>query len=216
MYRRKILILIMVLCGIFCNADDGSLVIDNEEPVKFVIGDDMFSPSAEVYDDWNNYRVHTFVSNVPEEYEIDMSEYHHPLHNNNELISPFGKRLSGTHKGVDIRATLQDTVYAAFDGKVRYAAYNAGGYGYLVVVRHYNGLETYYAHLSRINVTQNQFVIAGEALGTAGRTGRASCVHLHFETRFCGVPINPEEIISIEKGIVLDDIYKFKKKSKKK
>lgn len=209
MYRKTILTLILGLCGILCYADDDGRLLEKDEPIKFVIGDGMHSPSADVYDDWNNYSVHTRVMDIPEEYEINLDGYHHPLHNETELLSPFGRRIARNHNGVDIRAEVTDTVYSAFDGKVRYAAYNAGGYGNLVVVRHYNGLETYYSHLSKIGVRQNEYVNAGQPLGIAGRTGRATCVHLHFETRFCGIPINPENLINLKKKDTIYDTYKF-------
>ena len=204
-----------MLCGFLCHAESDGRLLEKDEPIKFVIGDYMFSPSSNVYDDWNNHSVHTKVMDIPDEYEIDLDGYHHPLHNEGELLSPFGKRVARNHNGVDIRAAVTDTVYAAFDGKVRYAAYNTGGYGNLVIIRHYNGLETYYSHLSRIDVMQNEYVDAGQPLGVAGRTGRASCVHLHFETRFCGLPINPESLISIKRGETIYDTYKFVKDKKR-
>lgn len=99
------------------------------------------------------------------------------------------------HNGVDIKLRTGDTVCAAFDGVVRYAKYNRGGYGNLVIVRHYNGLETYYAHFSKILVDTNAFVRAGTPIGLGGSTGRSTGPHLHFEVRYLGNPFNPELII---------------------
>jgi len=94
-----------------------------------------------------------------------------------------------------------DPVKAAFDGVVRYAQYNNGGYGNLVIIRHYNGLETYYAHLSKINVEPNSIIKAGDILGEGGCSGsRCTGPHLHFETRYKDKPFNPLDIIAFENG----------------
>ena len=91
-----------------------------------------------------------------------------------------------------------DTILAAFDGIVRYAGFNRGGFGNLVVIRHFSGLETYYAHLSKISVNRNQYIKSGEVVGLAGRTGRAFGDHLHFEIRYMDNPFDPELIIDFE------------------
>ncbi len=200
----------------FClvsSANDGSPLV-KEEPIKFVIGDYPLSPSAGEYDDWNNYQVHSKVMDIPEEFDIEMEGYTHPLCKENKVSSSYGKRYGRNHNGVDIKASTNDTVYSAFDGKVRFSSYNAGGYGLLVVIRHYNGLETYYGHLSRLLVVPNEHVKSGQPIGMAGSTGRSSGVHLHFETRFCGLSINPEELIDFENIEVLQKVYKFVKGKK--
>lgn len=213
MNKKIVLFLIVMICGINCSADNDSIMTEINKRGKIIIGDALNpSPSSDVYEDWNNYSIHTKVTYPPKEYDIDLSDYHNPLHNSREIISPYGKRIARNHNGVDIRASLSDTVYAAFDGKVRFAAYNTGGYGFVVVIRHYNGLETYYAHLSRLGIMPNEYVYAGQAIGMAGTTGRSSCVHLHFETRFCGKPIDPQEMIDIKEGVPLYEKYRFVKK----
>jgi murein DD-endopeptidase MepM/ murein hydrolase activator NlpD len=118
------------------------------------------------------------------------------------------------HQGVDIKANFTDTIYAAFDGKVRVSRYDVGGYGNFVVIRHYNGLETVYGHMSRNMVVPNQYVIAGQPIGMAGSTGRSSGVHLHFEMRFCGIALDPQKLISFENGFPLVDTYRFNKSDK--
>lgn len=120
------------------------------------------------------------------------------------FLSPFGYRGRRVHAGVDIKLNLNDSVYAAFDGVVRMARYYAG-YGNCVVVRHYNGLETLYGHLSKIKVRVNQVVNAGDLVGLGGRTGRASCNHLHFETRFRGQAFNPKQLIDFDNFQLLSD-----------
>lgn len=114
------------------------------------------------------------------------------------VTSTYKYRWRRYHQGVDLSLRTGDSVVSSWAGKVRYAQYNKGGYGNLVVVRHYNGLETYYAHLSKIKVKVDDEVNAGDLLGLGGTTGHSSGPHLHFEVRFYGMPINPEEFIDFE------------------
>lgn len=114
------------------------------------------------------------------------------------VSSRYGWRKGRYHNGIDIALNTGDTVVSAFDGKVRYAVYNEGGFGNLVIIRHYNGLETFYAHLSKHLVVPNQEVKAGEAIGLGGNTGRSFGAHLHFETRFYDAPMDPEIIFDFE------------------
>jgi hypothetical protein len=95
-------------------------------------------------------------------------------------------------------------VLCAFDGKVRIAR-RSSSYGYFVIVRHNNGLETVYAHFSKILVTPNQLVKAGELIGKGGNTGRSRGSHLHYEIRYLGVPVNPNDVIDFTKGVTLSD-----------
>ena len=109
--------------------------------------------------------------------------------------SRYGIRNGKNHNGIDLNLKTGDTVCAAWSGKVRYAKFNDGGFGNLVIIRHYNGLETFYAHLSKLLVFPDQDVIAGETIGLGGSTGHSTGPHLHFEVRFYDDPINPEEMI---------------------
>ncbi|MDR0713650.1 MAG: peptidoglycan DD-metalloendopeptidase family protein [Bacteroidales bacterium] len=113
------------------------------------------------------------------------------------INSEFGPRNGAMHTGIDIKVEPDAPVYCAFDGMVRMAK-NYGDYGNIVTVRHENGLETVYAHLNSIAVNVNQRLKAGDRVGGGGRTGRASGVHLHFETRFKGEPFNPRLLIDFE------------------
>ena len=115
------------------------------------------------------------------------------------------------HKGLDIKVNIGDTIVAAFDGKVRIVKYERGGYGKYVVVRHDNGLETVYGHLSKQLVEENQLVKAGEVIGLGGNTGRSTGSHLHFETRFLGIAINPALMFDFPKQDIVADTYTFKK-----
>ncbi len=130
-------------------------------------------------------------------------QYFHPYYG--EINSDFGWRWSRMHNGVDIDLEVGDPVYAAFDGVVRISKENPGGYGLYVMIRHYNGLETLYGHLSEKMVEVNQPVRAGEIIGLGGNTGRSTGPHLHFEVRFMGTPLDPKKLISFENGDLLMD-----------
>lgn len=140
-----------------------------------------------------------------------------------KVLYGFGPRKRRNHKGMDIRLKTGDPVVAAFDGVVRYAHKNRRGFGNLVVIRHFNGLETYYAHLSKINVQSLQAVKAGEVIGLGGNTGRSRGAHLHFEVRYHDKAFDPERIIDFEKGmlktdtlLITKDIFEIKRKPKSK
>jgi len=130
--------------------------------------------------------------------------YVHPF--NGYVTSNFGFRKSRYHFGVDIKLNTGDSVVSCFDGKVRIAQYSKT-YGNLVVVRHSNGLETYYAHLSKLLVKVGDEVEAGTLVGLGGNTGRSFGAHLHFEVRYKGQPINPNYIIDFEKKCIRTNAY---------
>lgn len=119
--------------------------------------------------------------------------YAHPA-DSYRISSRFGPRRRRFHYGIDLAMPTGTPIYSTFDGTIRVAKFNKS-YGNLVVIRHDNGLETYYAHLSRIQVKPGQEVKAGEQIGLAGNTGRSYGSHLHFETRYLGAAINPDIII---------------------
>ncbi|NVK64345.1 MAG: peptidoglycan DD-metalloendopeptidase family protein [Flavobacteriales bacterium] len=121
------------------------------------------------------------------------------------VTSRYGYRRGRRHNGTDIDLNTGDTVRAAWSGKVRYAKYNDHGFGNLVVIRHHNGLETFYAHLSKHLVAPNQEVKAGDPIGLGGNTGHSYGSHLHFEVRFYDAPMDPEQIIDFKKKEVKDE-----------
>ena len=113
------------------------------------------------------------------------------------------------HEGLDVKVYIGDTIRAAFDGKIRMVKYDRRGYGKYVVIRHDNGLETIYGHLSKQIVAEEQYVRAGDPIGLGGNTGRSTGSHLHFETRFLGEVINPEFIFDFpNQDIVADTVIR--------
>jgi murein DD-endopeptidase MepM/ murein hydrolase activator NlpD len=128
------------------------------------------------------------------------------------VIGRLYRGFSYTHKGMDVSLKKGDTVRAAFDGVVRYAKYNRGGFGNLVIIRHYNGLETYYAHLSKTKVTVNQVVKARDVIGLGGSTGRSRSPHLHFEVRYKDVPLDPQTMIDFDNNKLISPMFPITKK----
>ena len=168
-------------------------------------------PSADIYDDWNNVNCHSKTAIIPNSYRIDLREFSMPT-KTNFITSNFGyrPRFKRNHYGVDIKANIGDTIYSAFSGKIRVVK-EASGYGKVIVIRHYNGLETVYGHLSKQIVKVNEHVKAGQPIGLAGNTGRSTGPHLHFETRICGVAINPNHLFCFKYRDVIGDFYIFKR-----
>jgi hypothetical protein len=122
-----------------------------------------------------------------------------------KVISRYGMRRGRMHTGTDIKLCLGDTVRAAYEGVVsRSCRYY--GYGNMVVVEHLHGLQTYYAHLSKILVKQGDPVSPGQPLGLGGRTGRATTEHLHFEIREKGKAYNPELVYDFENRRIRDHV----------
>ena len=121
------------------------------------------------------------------------------------VYSPFGPRRGRQHKGIDTDLNIGDTLRSMFDGKIRYAAYNNGGFGNLVIIRHFNGLETYYAHQSELLVNPGDIVNAGDVIGLGGETGNALGPHLHFEIRYMDNAFDPEKILDIQRQRLKSD-----------
>lgn len=115
-----------------------------------------------------------------------------------KVNSSYKKRWGRYHQGIDLQLHTGDGIYAAFDGVVRYAQYNRSGYGNCVIIRHLNGLETIYGHLSKIQVKPNEYVNAGDIIGLGGSTGHSFGPHLHFETRYKDFSFDPELIFNFD------------------
>ena len=187
----------------------------NKEYFEHFYNVKMTHPAEDIYDlNWSHTTVHPYnVNDAPNTYKIDLREFSMPLKKNMTVTSKVGYRVrfKRMHKGVDISLHVGDTIYACFDGKVRMTAYQPSGYGNVVVLRHYNGLETIYGHMSKILVKENQYVRNGQPIGLGGNTGRSTGPHLHLETRFCGDLIDPQKIFDFTMRDVKSDFYIYKK-----
>ncbi len=169
-------------------------------------------PAIDLYASWTNDYVHRYGNvAVPESYTFNLTGFHMPTPST-KITSPFGPRWRRMHNGLDVKVNIGDTIVAAFDGRVRIVKFERKGYGQYVVIRHDNGLETVYGHLSKQLVVENQLVKAGEPIGLGGNTGRSTGSHLHFETRFLGIAINPALMFDFEKQDIVADTYTFRKR----
>lgn len=162
-------------------------------------------PAENAYSGWDNVEIHPYkftLADFEDSVKIDLigtyeCEFTLPI--SGKITSRFGPRRYRYHKGIDIDLYTGDKVSSSFDGVVRIARYSYS-YGYTVVVRHYNGLETLYAHLSRLKVKPGDVIDSGEIIGLGGSTGRSSGSHLHYEVRYKGWVIDPSAIISFEEA----------------
>lgn len=175
--------------------------------------EDLMFPADELYgSNWDNRWVDPYgKANIafPDSFAIDCSAFTFPIDNMVRVTSKYGPRRRRMHKGIDLKVQIGDTIRAAFDGKIRIRNFERRGYGYYLVVRHPNGLETVYGHLSKFLVDVNQIVRAGQPIALGGNTGRSTGSHLHFETRFLGQAINPAEIIDFDNLVPNQDTYVF-------
>ena len=149
-------------------------------------------PALSLYPNWNNQYVHAYGNAIiPDTYTIDLTGFHMPTPST-KITSPFGPRWRRMHNGLDLKVNIGDTIVAAFDGKVRIVKYERRGYGKYVV-------------------EENQLVKAGEVIGLGGNTGRSTGSHLHFETRFLGIAINPIYMFDFPKQDIVADTYTFRR-----
>lgn len=227
---KTIILAATCLCSISVSAQD---LIARQAPVdvklksvdslalqKAIKAEQEEFPSLDIYQSWDNEFVNAYANAViPETYTFDLTGFCMPTPNT-KINDVFGyrPRRRRAHYGLDIKVNVGDTIRAAFDGKVRIVK-NQGrrGYGKYIVIRHDNGLETVYGHLSKQIVKEDQLVRAGDVIGLGGNTGRSTGSHLHFETRFLGVAINPALMFDFEKQDVTADKYThvFKKQPAK-
>lgn len=208
------------------NTDRGKMVLFSNRTWKFLIDEEFDGIMNEalferIQADTNLNLVQTWDNDVcfTSERTNDLSRMNDTLwlclvdNLHKEFVAPvpgivtsrYGYRKGRYHNGIDLNLRTGDTVKAAFSGRVRYAKWNDGGFGNLVIIRHYNGLETFYAHLSKHLVAPDQEVKAGEPIGLGGNTGRSFGAHLHFEVRFYDAPMNPEEVIDFAKKELKDE-----------
>lgn len=170
-------------------------------------------------DHWDTETIHAYkdvpIATLSESVGLKLVDdtHHYVLPIAGALSSRYGMRHNRPHRGVDIPLSTGTPVKVAFDGIVRIAegSEHTGGYGNLVIVRHPNGLETYYAHLSKVLVKEGEIVRAGESIGLGGSTGRSTGPHLHFETRYMGKAFDPERVIDFSTGKLRADSLTVKR-----
>lgn len=193
------------------------IVIYNDNSWKYVRDREFVKDSSIYTKYWDTGTLFPYkeypLSEMPASLAIDLVDslkcYHYP--HKGSIRSKYGIRHRRRHQGVDIPIKTGDPVYATFNGRVRISEYNRGGYGNLIIVRHDNGLETYYGHLSERLVQSGEWVEAGQIIGLGGSTGRSTGPHLHFETRYYGQAFDPERLIDFESGILRRQTFLLKK-----
>jgi murein DD-endopeptidase MepM/ murein hydrolase activator NlpD len=193
--------------------DEGTLsVVEVSEEIKV---DCVWVKVAEYYAIWDSRNVNpykidptkfedTVVINL---YDQAKGQMWAPPLAQTHITSNFGFRGYRWHYGTDLELDTGDPVRAAFDGIVRIVRFDAGGWGNYVLLRHYNGLETLYAHLSRQDVEVGQLVKAGDPIGLGGSTGRSSGPHLHLEIRYQGNAINPVSIYDFTENALISPVF---------
>jgi murein DD-endopeptidase MepM/ murein hydrolase activator NlpD len=165
----------------------------------------LMFPSHDLYGTWDTASCHPnlFEQQFPGDsaviYLLDDLNCGFTMPYTGIITSEFGWRRRHPHYGTDISLHTGDTVMAAFDGKVRIARF-IGGYGNVVIIRHNNGLETVYAHLSKILVQPEEPVVSGMQIGLGGNTGHSYGSHLHFEIRYLGKALDTEDIVDYKKN----------------
>ena len=166
-------------------------------------------PADDIYKSiWTSAHVNPYqlpIDSIQDSTSIDLSGFSLPVPG--YITSKFGPRRYRYHYGIDLKLQTGDSVRAAFDGQVRIVGWDPRGYGHYVVLRHTNGLETVYGHLSTPLVDENMRVYSGETIGLGGNTGRSTGPHLHFEFRYLGNAFNPELIVDFANGTVRDSTY---------
>lgn len=237
---KKLIYILSITCITFLNVnatiisnddrnkpDDGKKAkVKRDDTTKFVISEENLAeipdttqflfPSHDLYTTWDTSSAHPY--NFNESFKLDSvvltlvnegdGAFSMPIKGN--LTSTFGWRRYRPHYGTDIDLDIGDQVVSTFDGMVRLAKY-CQGYGNCVIIRHNNGLETVYAHLSKLLVEPGQCISAGSILGLGGNTGRSTGAHLHFEMRYLGQALDTEDFIDYEKGELKNNFFTLRK-----
>lgn len=193
-----------------------AMIMPDSLPVHNILLNEAYIvPAMEMYPDWENTRVH-YTAELPDSFRIDLTGFVMPTESR-KITDIFGyrPRRRRMHNGLDIKVQTGDTIYAAFDGKVRITSYQRRGYGHYVVIRHNNGIETLYAHLSKKLVTEDQNVKAGDPIGLGGNTGRSTGSHLHFETILLGKCIDPALLFDFKNQTTTGNSYVYRKPGSK-
>ncbi|MDE6634905.1 MAG: peptidoglycan DD-metalloendopeptidase family protein [Bacteroidaceae bacterium] len=177
---------------------------------KRLIQDEMTqSPAAALYGAWGE-RYARQKAAIPDSFSIRLKDFSMPTQSR-VIISEYGVRKGRQHKGIDIKVYTGDTIRTAFSGRIRIVRFDPNGYGNYVVIRHHNGLETIYGHMSKNLVGADQEIEAGTPIGLGGNSGKSAASHLHFETRFCGIALDPALLFDFQNRDVTGDYYVFRK-----
>jgi len=182
----------------------------NITPIVDFIRDIEFSDMPEEYDIWSDSQINPYkvdLKDMKDTVKLDLSGYVPPI--TKHVTSDFGFRRWRFHYGIDLKVEKGDSVLCAFDGTVRLTRRDRRGYGYFVLVRHFNGLETLYGHLARITVNPGDTIKAGVPVGLGGNTGRSTGYHLHFELRYLGNPLNPNDLIDFQSCCTKNNILQL-------
>lgn len=184
---------------------------DNNDDVSEI--DSLLAfPSNDLYSSWDTTTIHpySFAESFKQDSALvrltEPTDCGFVLPFKGNVTSEFGWRHRRPHYGTDINLETGDTVVAAFDGMIRIAKLNRS-YGNVVIIRHNNGLETVYAHLSKILVEAGQKIEAGQQIGLGGNTGHSFGSHLHFEIRYLGQAMDAEDFVDFEKGLLKKNDY---------
>lgn len=200
---------------LLANQGNTGAQVDNTTKYLEALFSEEEEPEFDIYTEgWDSQHVNCYAGvEVPQTADIDVSKFAMPCPG--YITSPYGyrRRFRRMHKGVDLKVNIGDTIYAAFDGRVRITNYERRGYGKYVVLRHTNDLETVYGHLSAFLVEPDQYVKAGQPIALGGNTGRSTGPHLHFETRYMGYAINPCAIFDFANQTTHTDTYTFDKRT---
>ena len=225
-FKTLFLFAIMSVCANVANAQDlmareakADFQLKSSNIVSKIINQAKMNEEANyaknIYgNSWNNDGVNVYKGMArPEELVINLKDFSMPI-KSRIVTSNFGyrARFRRNHYGTDINGCTGDTIYAAFAGKVRVRKYDAKGFGYYIVLRHNNGLETVYGHLSKQLVNVNQEVRSGQPIGLCGNTGHSFGSHLHFETRVLGEAINPALMFDFAAADIKSDTYTYRSK----
>ena len=189
--------------------DRRMLAVDTLALKTVIERESLQNPASQLYDDWDNTYAHK-QTELPDSFRISLKHFCMPT-TSRVITSKMGPRWRRMHKGIDVKVYIGDTIRAAFSGKVRVKRYESRGYGKFLVIRHPNGLETIYGHMSDWLVDENETVKAGQPIGLGGNTGRSTGSHLHFENRLCGVALNPALLFDFVNQDVTADYYMFRK-----
>lgn len=208
---------LLVVDTIPSSSEGLSIVLFNDNTWRYVRNREISADDDTVFtSDWDTTKLQPYskdLKDLPVSLVIDLVDslksYHYPRIG--RVNSKYGPRRRGIHQGTDIGLKIGDPIYAVFDGRVRLTQNYRGGYGNLIVLRHDNGLETFYGHLSEILVKPEQWVTAGQVIGYGGNTGRSTGPHLHFEVRYKGQSFDAERLIDFTTGTLRRETFLLKR-----